>query len=86
MPTISMFYGIVIRMFFNDHAPPHFHAEYGGCKATVDIKELTVIEGNLPRRAQQLILDWAELHQEELLEDWQLCMAKQQPHQIAPLQ
>lgn len=86
MPTICMFYGIVIRMFFNDHAPPHFHAEYAGCKATVDIKELRILEGSLPRRAQQLVLDWAELHQEELLEDWRLCVAKQQPHQIAPLQ
>ncbi len=86
MPTISKFYGILIRMFFNDHAPPHFHAEYGEFKAVVDIQELVVIEGSLPRRAQQLVLDWAELHQQELLEDWRLCMAKEQPRQIAPLQ
>jgi hypothetical protein len=86
MPTISKFYGILIRMFFNDHAPPHFHAEYGEFKATVNIQELAVMEGNLPRRAQQLILDWAELHQQELLDDWNLCQAKEQPRQIAPLQ
>jgi Domain of unknown function (DUF4160) len=86
MPTISKFYGILIRMFFNDHAPPHFHAEYGEFKAVVNIQDLTVMEGNLPRRAQQLVLDWAELHQEELLEDWRLCMAKEQPKPIAPLQ
>jgi len=86
MPTISKFYGILIRMFFNDHAPPHFHAEYGEFKAVVNIQELTVMEGSLPRRAQQLVLDWAELHQQELLEDWRLCVAKEQPRQIAPLQ
>lgn len=86
MPTISKFYGILIRMFFNDHAPPHFHAEYGEFKAVVNIQELKVMEGSLPRRAQQLVLDWAELHQQELLEDWRLCMEKEQPRQIAPLQ
>ncbi len=86
MPTISKFYGILIRMFFNDHAPPHFHAEYGEFKAVVNIQELSIIEGSLPRRAQQLVLDWAELHQQELLEDWHLCMAKEQPRPIAPLQ
>jgi len=72
-------------MFFNDHSPPHFHAEYAEFKAVVDIESLTIIEGNLPRRAQQLVLDWAKLHQKELLEDWHLCIAKQQPNKIAPL-
>ena len=85
MPTISMFYGILIRMFFNDHAPPHFHAEYAEYKATVDIQTLLIVEGALPRRAQALVLDWAELHQQALLDDWQLCMNKQQPNPIAPL-
>jgi len=85
MPTISAFYGILIRMFFNDHAPPHFHVQYGEFKATVDIQSLSVSTGQLPRRAQELVLDWAELHQQELLEDWQLCMDKQQPKQIEPL-
>jgi hypothetical protein len=85
MPTISAFYGILIRMFFNDHSPPHFHVEYGEFKAIVDIEGLIVKEGNLPRRAQGLVLDWAELHQDELLEDWRLCMNKQQPLPIEPL-
>jgi hypothetical protein len=85
MPTISSFYGILIRMFFNDHAPPHFHVQYAEFKATVDIMTLTISAGQLPRRAQELVLDWAELHQKELLEDWQLCMDKQQPNQIEPL-
>lgn len=86
MPTISIFYGLVIRMYFNDHAPPHFHVQYAEFKATVSIQTLTIASGKLPRRAQMLVLDWAELHQAELLEDWQLCMDKQQPRQIAPLQ
>ena len=51
MPTISTFYGILIRMFFNDHAPPHFHAQYAEFKATVDIQALTIANGTLPRRA-----------------------------------
>jgi hypothetical protein len=85
MPTISSFYGILIRMFFNDHAPPHFHAEYGEFKATIDIKTLSVLSGALPRRAHDLVLDWAHTHQVELLEDWNLCMSKQQPKYIEPL-
>jgi hypothetical protein len=85
MPTISAFYGILIRMYFNDHAPAHFHVEYGEYKATVNIATLALADGVLPRRAQELVLDWAELHQEELLEDWCLCMAKLQPKSIAPL-
>ena len=62
MPTISSFYGILIRMFFNDHAPPHFHVQYAEYKATVDIAMLVISTGDLPRRAQELVLDWAELH------------------------
>ena len=85
MPTISAFYGILIKMFFNDHAPPHFHAEYAEFKATIDIEKLEIIEGNLPRRALELILDWAELHQIELVNDWNLCLAKKQPKKIDPL-
>jgi len=85
MPTISIFYGILIKMFFNDHAPAHFHAEYGEHKATFDIKRLELMEGNLPRRARELVLDWAELYQAELLNDWQLCQLHKQPKKIEPL-
>ena len=85
MPTISQFYGIIIQMFWNEHAPPHFHATYVEYKATVDIKNLRIMEGNLPRRATQLVLDWAELHQAELLEDWDLCLGNHRPNTIAPL-
>jgi hypothetical protein len=85
LPTISMFYGILIQMYWDEHAPPHFHAIYGDFKATVDIRSLSISEGNMPRRAIQLVLDWAELHQLELLDDWELCQIKQHPKPIAPL-
>lgn len=85
MPTISMFYGILIQMFWNDHAPPHFHACYGECRGIIDINTLKMLEGDLPRRALSLILDWAELHQQELLLDWALCTKKQMPNKIEPL-
>ncbi|MCK2097515.1 DUF4160 domain-containing protein [Thauera aromatica] len=86
MPIISRFFGIVIRMFFNEHAPPHFHAEYGEYRATIDIRLLAIIDGKLPRRATELVLDWAELHQEELLRDWDLCQNHEQPAEIQPLE
>jgi len=86
VPIISRFFGILIRMFFNEHAPPHFHAEYAESRAVINIRTLEVIEGRLPRRALELVLDWAELHQDELLMDWDLCQQHQQPADIAPLQ
>ena len=86
MPTISMFYGIIVRMFYDEHAPPHFHAQYGEFKASVAIEGLDVLDGRLPRRALELVLDWAELHRAELLEDWALCQRHQQPRKIEPLQ
>ena len=85
MPTISFFYGILIRMYYNDHGPPHFHALYGEHEATIEIEELKVLEGELPRRALDLVLDWAELHQDELRENWRLARAKDVPKKIAPL-
>ena len=85
MPTISIFYGIFIKMFFNDHAPPHFHVEYAEFKAIIDIESLEILEGTLPLRALNLVLDWAELHKLQLLEDWALCQNKKQPKKIAPL-
>lgn len=85
MPTISTFYGILIRMFFNDHPPPHFHARYGEFEATIDIATLDVLDGQLPRRALNLVQEWAMIHREELLEDWRLCREKAPPSDIEPL-
>lgn len=85
MPTISIFYGIVIQMYYNDHAPPHFHALYGEYDASIDIASLKIIRGSLPGRARALVLEWATEHEAELMEDWNLCRQRQTPHQIEPL-
>ncbi len=85
MPTISTFYGILIRMFFNDHPPPHFHARYGEFEATVEIGSLEVLEGELPRRALNLVREWAMMHREELLQDWRFCRENAAPMKIEPL-
>ncbi|RDS84715.1 DUF4160 domain-containing protein [Dyella monticola] len=85
MPIISSFYGILIRMYFADHAPPHFHAVYGESEALIDIRTLEVIEGQLPRRAMVFVLEWAALHRAELQEDWDLCATRKPPHPIEPL-
>jgi hypothetical protein len=85
MPTISTFYGIMIRMYWNDHAPPHFHAVYGEDEAKLDIRTLEVIEGWLPNRALALVVEWAQQHQTELVEDWNLCSNNQPAKKITPL-
>ncbi|MBM3752432.1 MAG: DUF4160 domain-containing protein [Acidobacteria bacterium] len=85
MPTISAFYGILVRMFYNDHPPPHFHVRYGEFEATVDIETLEIIEGELPTRAFHLVREWAMMHREELMEDWRLCRENRVPARIEPL-
>jgi hypothetical protein len=67
-PKISSFYGIVIKMYFDDHNPPHFHAEYGEFESLIDIKTLWIMQGKLPPKALLLVIEWAQLHQDELLE------------------
>jgi hypothetical protein len=86
VPEISRFFGIVVRMFFNDHEPPHFHVSYGEFEALIDVNTLAVYRGELPRRALALTLEWAALHRDELLQDWQLAKAGQLPRPIAPLE
>ena len=85
MPTISTFYGILIQMYWDDHAPPHFHALYAEFEALIDIQTIEVMRGALPPRALALVLEWAREHRTELLEDWNLCAHKQQPKKIRPL-
>lgn len=85
MPTIAIFYGVVIQMFWNDHAPPHFHALYAEDEAVIEIRTLRVLEGYLPRRALALVLEWAAEHRDELIEDWELCARNLPPKKIAPL-
>lgn len=86
MPTISQFFGIMIQMFWREHAPPHFHALYGEYEALISIQTLEVIGGYLPKRALNLTIEWAIEHRIELMEDWDLCQAKQHPHKIPPLE
>jgi len=69
MPEISRFYGILIKMYFNEHNPPHFHAEYQGYKAIITIQN-GIVDGKMPKRALNLIFEWLDLHKEELLEVW----------------
>lgn len=85
MPTISTFYGILIQMFWNDHPPPHFHAVYTEDEVKIDIRTLEVIEGWMPRRALALVLEWAQEHRTEIMEDWALCANNQPTHKIDPL-
>ena len=71
MPEISRFYGIVIKMYFADHAPPHFHAEYAEHEARIAIGSLAVLSGDLPPRAMGLVAEWTTLHQKELQALWE---------------
>ncbi|MEW6184766.1 MAG: DUF4160 domain-containing protein [Thermodesulfobacteriota bacterium] len=73
-------------MFWQEHAPPHFHALYAEYEAVIDIRTLETIRGSLPRRALILTLEWATLHQEDLMEDWKLCELRQNPRKIPPLE
>ncbi|ALO46428.1 DUF4160 domain-containing protein [Pseudohongiella spirulinae] len=88
MPTISMFYGLIIRMYYapGEHPPPHFHVYYGEYQASVAIADLVIIHSNLPTRQLRLVKAWAELHRDELMANWQLVMNGEEPFKIPPLQ
>ena len=86
MPEISRFFGIVIAMYYNDHAPPHFHARYGSSEIRVNILSGDIMSGSFPPRAQQLVMEWLAAHRAELLEDWQLAQARQPLNRIEPLE
>ena len=85
MPTISMFRGIKVFINWRDHMPSHFHAAYGGQEVIVSIEELEVLDGSLPGKQLKMLLGWAAFHQEELRENWQLAVAKQELFAIEPL-
>ncbi len=85
MPEISRFLGIIIYMNFADHPAPHFHARYGDYEIAVEI-ESGVIRGEFPKRALRAVLEWAELHQAELMNDWALAQARRPLQPIAPLE
>ena len=85
MPEISRFYGIVIKMYFADHAPPHFHAEYAEYEARIAIGSLAVLSGNLPPRAMGLVAEWTTLHQKELQALWERASKLQPLNRLDPL-
>lgn len=85
MPEISRFFGIVVKMYFDDHPPPHFHAEYGEHKAVIDIHTLAVIGGHLPPRVLGLVVEWASSHREELLVLWERATQRQPLYPLPPL-
>ena len=89
MPTISMFFGIVIAIYFKDtrqHNLPHIHARYQGLKAVFAIEDGRLLDGNLPPRQIKLVQAWIEIHREDLDADWELAVAGQEPFRIPPLQ
>ncbi len=87
MPTISMFYGIIIRMYCSpsEHNPPHIHAYYQDYKSVIDINTCEISDGMLPSKQKKLVLAWAEIHKEELLADWELAYRGELPFPIEPL-
>ena len=85
MPQISYFLGVIIRMFYREHNPPHFHAYYGDYEALIDIQKNELLSGNLPPRVLGLVVEWTALHQQELMANWERSK-KQEPLQaIEPL-
>lgn len=85
MPSISTFFGVVIYMYFNDHAPPHFHAEYGEFEAVYTIETLEILRGQLPRRAHSMVVEWALDHRQELRANWDRARKQVSLNQIEPL-
>lgn len=85
MPEISLFYGIKVTMNWSEHNPPHFHVEYANYKASVIIENGTVCAGSLPKRQLKFVLAWAELHKDELMQNWELAKARKPLNRINPL-
>ena len=85
MPEVSRFYGIVIKIFYDDHNPPHFHAEYGEYELLVNINTLAILGGSFPARALGMVTEWASLRQRELAAAWEKASQLQAPGKIDPL-
>ncbi|GCA75940.1 hypothetical protein MiTe_02777 [Microcystis aeruginosa NIES-2520] len=86
MPEISRFLGIIIIMYYNDNTPAHFHVRYNQQKAIIDIKNLTILQGQLSPRILGLVIEWAAIHQQELKENWQLARLNEPLQPILPLE
>ena len=89
MPTISMFYGILVSVLYGDndiHHTPHIHVRYQGKKASISISDGSVLAGDFPPRQLRMVQVWVDIHKDELLADWELAVAGDEPFRIAPLQ
>ena len=85
MPEISRFFGIVIRMYFDDHDPAHFHAFYAEGEAQLGIEPIVLLRGSLPSRALSMVYEWAAVHQRELMENWRRLHNEEPSVRIEPL-
>ena len=85
MPTLSVFFGLIIRMYYKDHQPPHIHVQYQDSNALIDILTGEVTEGGLPTRQLRLVQAWVEIHKDNLLANWALCLNGEEPFKIDPL-
>ena len=86
MPEICCFFGIVVTMYYNDHAPSHFHVRYGEQKATVGIESLTILQGWLSPRTMGMVVEWAALRRQELRDDWDLAPRQEPLRKVKPLE
>ena len=86
MLSIVRFFGIVIAIYWQEHGVPHFHAKYAGNRASFSIADLRLLEGSVPSRVRALVLEWAFIHRDELMADWELAMAKKPLNSIEPLE
>lgn len=89
MPTISMFYGILVMMYFRDndrHHLPHIHARYQSNEASLSLEDGSILEGHLPAKQLKMVQVWIDIHKEDLLVDWELAVNGDTPFRIAPLQ
>ena len=85
MPEISRFYGVVIKMHFNEHNPPHFHAEYGEHQVLIDINTMGIVSGKLPSRVLGMVIEWASMNQSQLKREWNKARNGKSLGKIAPL-
>ncbi|MBN1291090.1 MAG: DUF4160 domain-containing protein [Candidatus Latescibacteria bacterium] len=85
MPEISRFFGIIIKMYYDEHFPPHFHAEYGEFEALIRIEDFTLIKGKLPPRVLGFVMEWTAIHKDELFEEWNLACEDKPLFKIKPL-
>jgi hypothetical protein len=86
VPEISRFLGMIITMYYNDHAPPQFHLRYGEQRAKIDLESGELLDGRLPRRALELVREWRVINEQELRQNWQRALAREPLNKIEPLE